>query len=225
MSIFPKITRYGADPLVDPELATKKYVDDHSGASPLTTKGDVFGFSTVDARIAIGSNDQVLTADSAQALGLKWATPAGGGNTFARVVKKAIETVSSDNVLHDDNEILIALLASKTYHFESRLHVASDATSDFKYAWTIPTGATGFALKEGANWRAAGNFGQDEITITTVTNHAPPWTENQVLMQTGRIIMSSTAGNLQLQWAQKNSNASDTSVLQGSSITVIEEIA
>lgn len=43
-------------------------------SSPLTTKGDVWGFSTVDARIPIGSNGQVLTADSTQALGLKWAT-------------------------------------------------------------------------------------------------------------------------------------------------------
>jgi len=48
------------------------------GGSPLTTKGDLYGFSTVDARIPIGTNNQVLTADSAQALGLKWATPASG---------------------------------------------------------------------------------------------------------------------------------------------------
>ena len=47
------------------------------GSSPLTTKGDLYGFSTVDARIPIGTNNQVLTADSAQALGLKWATPSG----------------------------------------------------------------------------------------------------------------------------------------------------
>jgi hypothetical protein len=49
--------------------------------SPLTTKGDLYGFSTLDARIPIGTNNQVLTADSAQALGLKWATPASGSQT------------------------------------------------------------------------------------------------------------------------------------------------
>lgn len=49
------------------------------GGSPLTTKGDVYGFSTTDARIPIGANDTVLTADSTQALGLKWAAPASGG--------------------------------------------------------------------------------------------------------------------------------------------------
>jgi hypothetical protein len=40
------------------------------GASPLT-KGDLYGFSTVDARLAVGTNGQVL-ADSTQATGLRW---------------------------------------------------------------------------------------------------------------------------------------------------------
>jgi len=51
------------------------------GGSPLTTKGDVYGFSTVDARIPIGANNTVLTADSTQALGLKWAAVSGGSLT------------------------------------------------------------------------------------------------------------------------------------------------
>jgi len=50
------------------------------GASPLTTKGDVHGFSTVDARLAVGTDTHVLTADSAQSLGVKWAAAAGGGD-------------------------------------------------------------------------------------------------------------------------------------------------
>ena len=47
--------------------------------SPLTTKGDLYGFGTSDARIPIGTNGHILTADSAQTLGLKWAAPASGG--------------------------------------------------------------------------------------------------------------------------------------------------
>jgi hypothetical protein len=50
--------------------------------SPLTTKGDVWGYSTLDARIPVGANNTVLTADSAQALGVKWATPSSGGMTL-----------------------------------------------------------------------------------------------------------------------------------------------
>jgi len=49
---------------------------------PLTTKGDLFGYDTGNARVPIGADATVLTADSTQALGLKWATPAAGGMTL-----------------------------------------------------------------------------------------------------------------------------------------------
>lgn len=50
--------------------------------SPLTTKGDLYGFSTLDARVPIGTNGHVLTADSTQSLGLKWAAASAGGMTL-----------------------------------------------------------------------------------------------------------------------------------------------
>lgn len=43
-----------------------------TGTSPLTTKGDLFGFSTVDDRFPVGVDGQVIQADSAQALGVKY---------------------------------------------------------------------------------------------------------------------------------------------------------
>jgi hypothetical protein len=42
------------------------------GSSPLTTKGDLFVYDTADARLAVGSNNQVVLADSSQAKGIKW---------------------------------------------------------------------------------------------------------------------------------------------------------
>jgi hypothetical protein len=51
-----------------------------SGSSPLTTKGDLYGFSTVNARVPVGADTYVLTADSTQALGVKWAAGGGGGS-------------------------------------------------------------------------------------------------------------------------------------------------
>lgn len=45
--------------------------------SPLTTKGDLWGFSSVDARVPVGANGQVLSADSTEALGVKWVASSG----------------------------------------------------------------------------------------------------------------------------------------------------
>jgi hypothetical protein len=46
----------------------------------IDAKGDLIGATAADtpARLAVGTNGQVLTADSAESTGLKWATPAAG---------------------------------------------------------------------------------------------------------------------------------------------------
>lgn len=80
-----------------------------TGSSPLTTKGDVYTYSTADDRLGVGADGMVLTADSAQATGLKWATPASG--SFAVLVptgsvngvNKAFVFASAPSVIVLDN--------------------------------------------------------------------------------------------------------------------------
>jgi hypothetical protein len=46
----------------------------------MTTKGDIVGYDTARKRIGIGSNDQVLTADSTNGNGLAWKTISAGAS-------------------------------------------------------------------------------------------------------------------------------------------------
>ena len=58
------------------DLTNKTYVDSLiAGASPLTTKGDLYTFTTVNARLPVGSVDgQIVQVHSAAASGLAWST-------------------------------------------------------------------------------------------------------------------------------------------------------
>lgn len=68
----PTTIRYGRAPTVDLELANKAYVD--SGDERImTSKGDLISFNTIVARLGIGANASVLTANSSLGMGLGWA--------------------------------------------------------------------------------------------------------------------------------------------------------
>jgi len=65
-----------------------------------TAKGDLYAGSAANTytKLAVGTNGQVLTADSTAATGLKWATAAGGGKVLqvvAAYYTTAIQIASS----------------------------------------------------------------------------------------------------------------------------------
>lgn len=73
------------------------YAAGGGGSSPLTTKGDLFGFTTVNARIPVGSNGQILTADSTAAAGVSW--QAGGGSGVPSTITNLIFWFQADLVI------------------------------------------------------------------------------------------------------------------------------
>jgi hypothetical protein len=85
---------------ITPAANGQTYAASVTGSSPLTTKGDLYGFNTANARIPVGSNGQVLTADSTQTLGVKWAAGGGGGLTnLCSVVTLTSGATCSTNVI------------------------------------------------------------------------------------------------------------------------------
>jgi len=63
--------------------------------SPLTTKGDLYTFSTSDARLGVGANGTTLVADSSEATGLKWATPSASSPASASARVETAQELTS----------------------------------------------------------------------------------------------------------------------------------
>ncbi len=117
---------------------TKSSREDHvhpagGGTSPLTTKGDIHGFTTVDARIPIGSNGQVLTADSTQSAGLKWAAGGGGGGP----------TDASPNPTGSDQEFTGSLSGGTQLQTPTTMNANSDLASHLHITKTATSASTG----------------------------------------------------------------------------------
>ena len=80
--------------------------------TPLTTKGDLFTFSTVDARLGVGANGTVLTADSAEATGLKWVAPAGSGKVLQVVAATYSTSQSTTSATYADSNLTATITPS-----------------------------------------------------------------------------------------------------------------
>ena len=115
--------------------------------SPMTTKGDIISFSTVAARLAVGTDGQVLTADSAQTLGVKWSTPASAPdavydlNNFALAVSfnagamtVAVKTKAGSDPSAGD-PVKVSFLTSET----SGIYVQRSITAALSLV--VPSGA------------------------------------------------------------------------------------
>lgn len=101
-------------------------------------KGDLISATAADtpARLAVGANDTVLTADSTTATGLKWAAPASGGYTqlaSGTLSNSALSISSISNGYRD--LILVCKNFQRAAAFDLLFQVNSDTASN--YSWLV----------------------------------------------------------------------------------------
>jgi len=148
------------------------------------------------------------------------ATQTGNGTgsvVFAKVVKSVDETVNNSSVKQDDDELKFTCNADTTYSFQ--MYVMIDSITSMQVQWTLPSGATGEWVN--LDWTSGGSSQTQSVTndiFVSSTGGNIEW-----VPYAGRIIVGSTGGTCNFQWAQNSPTVGDTKVVKGSSLIVWEE--
>ncbi len=160
---------------VDTQMKTNS--DAAINKSTVDAKGDLIA-GTADntiARLAVGANDTVLTADSSTATGLKWATPSSGGMTLitSGTLSGSAVDLTSISGYNDLQLVLRDVYASTAFtNFRIRLNANSSAV----YGKSIYTLASGSVQNGGP--------GQTQFVCNDENNAAPGTAQNDFLVAT-----------------------------------------
>jgi hypothetical protein len=114
----------------------------NSMATAIDAKGDLIGGTGADtfSRLAVGANGTVLTADSAEATGLKWASSSSGLTLITRQTYSSALTINVNDVFsstYDNYRIVVRNSAGTTAGLAMRLRVSSADNSTSNYYSTV----------------------------------------------------------------------------------------
>ncbi len=142
-----------------------------------------------------------------------------GPSIVTCVIKSVDETIQTDTVLSNDSELLAAVTANTNYYWVLMLNFTTPNNADLKLLFTAPAGAVMKAAVQDAIGAYNAGVMKDVLTeeqLTTGNN-----TDMNYILQ-GSLEIGATAGTVNFQWAQNTSQATDTTVREGSAFFLIE---
>ena len=125
-------------------------------------------------------------------------------------VKTSDESVTSSTALQNDNQLYVPLAANAYYAFECYLDYEGGTlgSSDIQWGWSFPAGLTMRYQVVGGNITGATTYIGTSVVVGS-TNGAGTL---RAQVMKGSVFVGSTAGTLQLQWAQNTSSGTATIV-------------
>ena len=130
-------------------------------ATIVDAKGDLIAATAADtvSRLAVGTNGQVLTADSTAATGLKWGTPTSGGMTLISTTSLSGTSVTVSSIPTTYVQLLIQINGfNKGGGAALNLTFNSDTSSKY---WSSAI-ATQAAQTYGTEYQISNNIGYSE---------------------------------------------------------------
>lgn len=169
--------------------------------------------------------DSTANELTARINGTSVALGAGGGSSGDTVVMKASdETVNNSSTLQNDDALLFALEADKTYWFELyAVANASSANADLLVGFSGPAGVTVYWGPEFQStslmyWSAsATGSGQQNLKgIASTMNVGAPSSGTHGVHLVGIIVNGANTGNFTFRWAQLVATVENSSIKAGS---------